>query len=145
MLKLLARTFKQVMTTLVPGSPTTLPCLVLCYYLLPRKVNILKAEGVSGQLNMSNWMSLCVSLYGPITCLHFILFCFCNCAVFEDLCIRAGCIIGPMRLRLQVNKIKENYCFYLMWLVRFTCFLHVHICGLLLHVFSLRFLCFLCN
>jgi hypothetical protein len=59
MLKLLVRTFKQVMTTLVPGLPTTVPCLVLCYhYLLPRKVNILKAEGVSGQLNMSNWMSL---------------------------------------------------------------------------------------
>jgi hypothetical protein len=97
----------------------------LLSYLLPREVNIMKDASVSGQLNMSNWMSLYVELYEPITCLHFILFCLCNCVVFVYLCIcvfvyscirvfvylciRAGCIIGSMRLKMQVNKIKSIY------------------------------------
>ena len=107
MLKLLVHTFKQVMTKLVPGSPKTVLCLVICYhYLLLREVNILRDESVSGQLNMSNLMSLYVSLCGPITCLHFILFCLCNYVVFVYMCVRAGCIIAPMRLKMQVNKIK---------------------------------------
>ena len=104
-----------------------------------------ESESISGQLNMSDLMSLQEKLYGHIILLHFIWCCLCNCAVFVYLCIRAGFIIDPMRLRLQANKIRANYWFYLMWFVLFTCFLYVHICGLLLNVFSLRLLCFLCN
>jgi hypothetical protein len=144
MQKLLVHTLNPVITTLVPGSPTSVLCLVFCcYYLLPGGVNILKAKSVSGQLNIWDWMSLQVLLYGHIACPYFILFCLRNCAVFVYLCIRAGCIIGPMRLRVHVNKIKSNYCYYLMWFVDFYLFLYVHICGLLLDVFSLRFLTFL--